>query len=137
VIERLPDGRFDMDACRLRYLRWLRDPARRSARSEADAEHQRAKTELLKIKIAEKHKTLMLASEHEAFVETLTGLFLTGLAGLAARCGGRDLAVRREIDRAVRQASRLSNGSRRRHARWRPSHTPASLGIRRQRAHTY
>jgi hypothetical protein len=43
----------------------------------------------------------MLASEHEAFVEMLTGTFLTGLAGFAARCGGRDLAVRRAIDKAV------------------------------------
>jgi hypothetical protein len=33
VIEHLPDGRFDQDDCRLRYLRWLRDPARRSARA--------------------------------------------------------------------------------------------------------
>jgi hypothetical protein len=43
----------------------------------------------------------MLASEHETFVETLVGLFLSRLSGFAARCGGRDLAVRREIDRAV------------------------------------
>jgi len=45
VIERLPDGRFDQDACRLAYLKWLRDPARRSARSKADADLQRAKAE--------------------------------------------------------------------------------------------
>ena len=25
VIERLPNGRFDQDDCRLRYLRWLRE----------------------------------------------------------------------------------------------------------------
>jgi hypothetical protein len=101
VIERLPDGRFDQDDCRLRYLRWLRDPARRSARSEADAEFQKAKTELIKIRIAEKHGKLILASDHEAFVETITGLFLSRLSGFAARCGGRDLAARRAIDQAV------------------------------------
>jgi hypothetical protein len=82
-------------------LRYLRRERRQSPRSEAGAEFQRAKTELLRIRIAEKHRVLMLASEHEAFVETLTGLFLTGLSSFAARCGGRDLAVRREIDRAV------------------------------------
>jgi hypothetical protein len=32
VIERLPNGRFDQNACRLKYLAWLRDPQRRSAR---------------------------------------------------------------------------------------------------------
>jgi phage terminase Nu1 subunit (DNA packaging protein) len=35
VIPKRPDGRFDLDACRLAYLKWLRDPSRRSARSEA------------------------------------------------------------------------------------------------------
>jgi hypothetical protein len=34
-------------------------------------------------------------------MEQLVGLFLTGLSGLPARCGGRDLAVRRAIDKAV------------------------------------
>ena len=43
----------------------------------------------------------MLASEHEAFVEEMVGLFLLDLSSFSARCGGRDLAVRREIDRAV------------------------------------
>ena len=31
----------------------------------------------------------------------MVGLFLSHLSGLAARCGSRDLAVRREIDKAV------------------------------------
>ena len=47
VIERLPNGRFNEDDCLLRYLRWLRDPARRSAQSEAAAAHAEAKTQLL------------------------------------------------------------------------------------------
>ena len=34
-------------------------------------------------------------------MERLIGLFLTGLSGFAARCGGRDLVVRRTIDKAV------------------------------------
>jgi hypothetical protein len=43
----------------------------------------------------------MLVSEHEAFVDRLIGLFLTGLSGFAARIGGRDLAMRRVVDLAV------------------------------------
>src|SRR5262245_33747745 len=35
VITRLPSGRFNETDSRLRYLNWLRDPARRLARSEA------------------------------------------------------------------------------------------------------
>jgi hypothetical protein len=91
VIERLPDGRFDQDDSRLRYLRWLRDPARRSARTQADAEHVAVKTEMLKLRLMEKQGQLIPAAEHVEFVETLMGLFLTGLSGFAARCGGRDL----------------------------------------------
>ena len=34
-------------------------------------------------------------------IDEMAGLFLTGLSGFAARCGGRDLATRRAIDQAV------------------------------------
>ena len=51
VIVQLPDGRFDMDDARTRYLSWLRDPERRSARTQADAEHVKAKTEMLQLSL--------------------------------------------------------------------------------------
>jgi hypothetical protein len=34
VFERLPNGRFNLDDSRVRYIRWLRDPERRSAKSK-------------------------------------------------------------------------------------------------------
>ena len=34
-------------------------------------------------------------------MEKLIGMFLTGLSSMPARCGGRDLAVRRSIDKAI------------------------------------
>jgi len=46
VIAKLPNGKFDQDACRVAYLRWLRDPDRRSARTKADADFVKAKTAL-------------------------------------------------------------------------------------------
>jgi hypothetical protein len=101
VIERRADGLFDQDVSRLKYMTHLRSENRRSPRTAADAEHTAAKAELLRIRIAEKKKVLVLATEHEAFVETMVGLFLSRLSGFAARCGGRDLAVRRAIDQAV------------------------------------
>jgi hypothetical protein len=52
VIERR-DGRFDQDACR------LRDPERRSARSEADARFIDAKSELLRLRVPEKCRDLI------------------------------------------------------------------------------
>ena len=36
VIERLPSGRFNQDDCRIKYLRWLRAPERRTVKSEVD-----------------------------------------------------------------------------------------------------
>jgi hypothetical protein len=44
---------------------------------------------------------LIPVDEATSNMEQLVGLFLTGLSGLSARCGGRDLAVRRAIDKAV------------------------------------
>jgi len=43
VIERLPNGRFNQDQSRLKYLAHLRSPERRSARSEAAAKHAEAR----------------------------------------------------------------------------------------------
>jgi hypothetical protein len=100
VIQRQGGG-FPLDQSRVAYLRYLRRERRQSPRSEADADFQGAKAELMRIRIAEKKRELILARDHETFVEKLVGLFLSRLSGFAARCGGRDLAVRREIDAAV------------------------------------
>jgi hypothetical protein len=59
VIAQLPNGRFDQNDARIRYLRWLRDPERRSAKSEAERDFIRAKTELIDIRIREKRRDVM------------------------------------------------------------------------------
>jgi len=51
VIARQPDGGFEQDQARLQYLAWLRDPQRRSARAEADAEYRRLKNDALRLRI--------------------------------------------------------------------------------------
>jgi hypothetical protein len=98
VIRRQGDG-FPLDASRVAYLRFLR--RQRSPRSEADADFQRAKSELIRVRIAEKKRELIPRKEAAGDMEELVGLFLTGLSGLSARCGGRDLAARRAIDKAM------------------------------------
>ena len=100
VIER-QDGKYDLDATRLAYIRHLREARKLSPRSEADAEFQRSKSELIQLRIAEKKRQLIDAEETYAMVDELVGLFISRLSGFAARCGGRDLATRRAIDRAV------------------------------------
>jgi len=105
VIERLPNGRFNQDDCRLRYLRWLRDPERRSARSEAAAKHAEAKTRLLHIRIEEKQRKLVRRDDVNELIDAMCGTVLTHLSGMAARCS-RDMQVRRGIDAVVDQIRR-------------------------------
>jgi hypothetical protein len=102
VLRRARDGGgFPLDQSRVAYLRFLRRERKQSPRSEADAEFQRAKSELIRIRIAEKQKTLIPLEEAVGHMDEVVGLFLTHLSGFAARCGGRDLVVRRAIDQAV------------------------------------
>jgi len=100
VLHREGDG-FPLDQSRVAYLRFLRRERRLSPRGEADADFQRAKAELIRIRIAEKQKALIPFDEALDQIETMVGLFLAGLSSFAARCGGWDLAMRRVIDQAV------------------------------------
>ena len=101
MIQRQDDG-FPLDQSRVAYLRYLRRERRQSPRSEADADFQRAKSELIRLRIAEKQRDLIPLEEAIGHMEELIGMFTLGLtAGFAARCGGHDLIVRRAIDKAV------------------------------------
>ena len=100
VIQRQGDG-FPLDQNRVAYLRFLRRERRQSPRSEADAELQRAKSELIRLRIAEKQRHLIPLEEAVGHMDEVVGLFISRLSGFAARCGGRDLAARRAIDQAV------------------------------------
>src|SRR5580765_2267531 len=78
VIQRQGDG-FPLDQSRVAYLRYLRRERQRSPRSEADADFQRAKSELIRLRIAEKQRQLMLVSDHEAAIDQMAGVVLTAL----------------------------------------------------------
>jgi hypothetical protein len=99
VIERGPTG-FDQDQSRLKYISWLRDPRRRSARAEAEAELRQLKMTALRLKIEEEQGRLMEHAEHIEILDELVGLVRTELAALPARLT-RDLQERRRIERAV------------------------------------
>jgi hypothetical protein len=101
VIERRDDGKFDLDENRRRYILHLREERKRSPRSAADTEFTSAKAELIRLRIQEKQRDLIPREEAASDMEELIGLLLTGLSSMPARCGGRDLAVRRSIDKAV------------------------------------
>lgn len=106
VIERRPDDhKFDQDASRLRYFAHLRAEHRRSPRLQADADHIAAKAEMLRIKIMQQQRVLVLREDADAMIDTLVGIVLTALSGLPARCS-RDPSARRNIALAVDQVRR-------------------------------
>jgi hypothetical protein len=99
VIQRQGGG-FPLDQSRVAYLRYLRRERRQSPRSEADAEHAKAKAALLRLRIAEKQRELVPRVDFDAVIDGIAGVVLTHLSGMAARCSN-DLMVRRKIDAVV------------------------------------
>src|SRR5262245_59902878 len=95
VIQRQGGG-FPLDQSRVAYIRYLRRERRQSPRSEADADHVRAKTEMLQLRLMEKRRELVRRDDVDALIECIAGTVLTNLSGLSARCS-RDMQVRRNI----------------------------------------
>ena len=104
VIQRQGDG-YPLDQSRVAYLRYLRRERRQSSRSEADADHVRAKTEMLQLRLMEKRRELVRRDEADALIDQIAGTVLTHLSGMPARCS-RDIQVRRNIDAVVMQIRR-------------------------------
>jgi len=101
------DGCYDQTANRLRYIKHLRTSRPHSPRTEADAEHVKAKTEMLQLKLAEKRRDLVRQSDVDALIDEIVGVTLTAMSSMPARCAPRgDLATRRCI------ASRFRNENR-------------------------
>ena len=100
VIPQLPSGHFEMDTCRVAYLRWLRAPERRVARSQVDTDFTAAKAELIRLRVAEKKRELIPLEYARAVEDKAIGVVLTAMAGMAARCAGSDLQLRRKITRS-------------------------------------
>jgi phage terminase Nu1 subunit (DNA packaging protein) len=102
VIQRQGGG-FPLDRSRVAYLRrYLRRERRQSPRSEADAEHAKAKAALLRLRIAERQRELVPRDDFDAVIDGIAGVVLTHLSGMAAQCSN-DLMVRRKIDAVVHE----------------------------------
>ena len=99
VIEQRSDGHYDQTASRLRYIKHLRAEHRRSPRVEADADHVKVKTEMLRLRLMERKREVVRKSDVDAVIDGICGVTLTALSILPARCAPRgDLAVRRSIE---------------------------------------
>ena len=102
VITKLADGRFDQAACRMAYLKHLREARKLSPRGAADVALQQAKAELVQIRVAERKATLIPGVQHEARVEAIAGVILSALSAMPAQCAPvGDLPARRRLERWV------------------------------------
>jgi hypothetical protein len=102
VLERQADGRFDLDASRIRYIRHLRSERARSPNAAAAAALALAKAETLQLKLMQQKRELVSKADFDAMIDEFAGVTLTTLSSLPARCAPRgDLATRRAIERVV------------------------------------
>ena len=99
MIQRQGNG-FRLDQSRVAYLRYLRRERQQSPRSVADAALVAAKTEMLQLRLMEKKRQLLRREDFDEAIDSVAGIVLTHLSGMAARCSN-DLAVRRKIDAVV------------------------------------
>ena len=128
ALKQRADGKFPIDDNRRAYIEFLREARKRSPKSEADFAFTQAKAELLQIRIAERKKELMMASECYGMLDEVHGLFMTHLSGLSAKIGGRDLSLRRKVEAAIYDMRvELSNeAAKRANERGEPDEPPLS-----------
>jgi hypothetical protein len=103
VIKRRDDGRFDLDRCRVDYLRHLRQAKRASVNGEARAQYDKAKARLTELRVAKLEGSLMEVDDALDATDQMVGLFLTGIGELGARCFPRDIALRRVVEHEARE----------------------------------
>jgi hypothetical protein len=98
VVELLPSGKLDIDKSRLAYIEHLRA---RPQRSPAADKLREAKAKEVELRVAERCHELVERDAATEVVEDSIAAILLGLQGMAARIGGRDLALRKRIDDEV------------------------------------
>ena len=92
------DRSAGLDACRIGYIRYLRE--RRSRTSTADSHLREARAREIEVRTAERLGKLVAIEEFDAMIEIICGAFRTECSGLPARVT-RDIALRRTIEREI------------------------------------
>jgi len=103
VFKPLPTRKLDLDACRISYIRWLRDETRKSSQSAAAARVQDARAKAIELRTAREEARLIPLESVQAVVAEILGTYRYELTGIAA-AASRDLAVRAEINRHLDDA---------------------------------
>lgn len=97
ALPRNGDGSFELDACRVAYIRYLRSEDRRGAKSATASRVQEARAKEIELRTARDEGRLWDAETAEAAFTEILGTFRSELGGVAAG-STRDLAVRAEIE---------------------------------------
>jgi hypothetical protein len=92
----LAGSKLDRDACRLAYIRWLRDETRKSSAAEAAKRVQNARAAMIELQTAKERGKLIELEEVEASVAEIISSFCLELSGVAA-ASTRDVAQREVI----------------------------------------
>lgn len=89
--------RFDVGACTIAYIRWLRDENRRGSKSSGASVFQQARTREIEQRIAREDGKLVPIEEVQAGVADILGTYRAELSGVPA-ASTRDLDVRAAIE---------------------------------------
>ena len=103
VFKRLDNGRYDLTACRIAYIRWLKDENRRGSKAAGASRVQDARTREIERRMAREDGQLVEADDVQALVIEIVGGFVSELHGVPAGAS-RDPAVRSAIEEVLNGA---------------------------------
>jgi phage terminase Nu1 subunit (DNA packaging protein) len=103
VLAKQLDGSFDLDVCRVVYIRWLRSEGRRHKKSAAAARAQEARAQEIELRVArDQGKVIDLDEVEQVFADVL-GTYRAELSGIPAGCT-RDFGLRQIIEAKLNEA---------------------------------
>ncbi|WP_456722179.1 hypothetical protein [Bradyrhizobium sp. USDA 4350] len=103
ALPRNDDGSFDLDACRIAYIRYLRSEDRRGTKSATANRVQEARAKEIEQRTLKDANKLVDLESVQAAVADIIGTYRFELTGVPA-ASTRDLAVRAEIEKHLNDA---------------------------------
>jgi phage terminase Nu1 subunit (DNA packaging protein) len=97
ILPRRVNGTFDLDRCRVAYIRYLRDAGRRTKDSDAKNRAQEARTRSLELRARREEGEVVEMTEVEIVFADIVGTLSAELGGVPAACS-RDLVLREIIE---------------------------------------
>jgi phage terminase Nu1 subunit (DNA packaging protein) len=103
ALPRNADDSFDLDACRIAYIHYLRSEDRRGAKSATASRVQEARAKEIELRTAREEGRLVPMDDVNAAIADILGTYRSELNGVPA-ASSRDLAVRGEIEKQLNDA---------------------------------